>query len=262
MSSSKSNRKWKVVALVFSMFGLMAIHNQQLAVNDPEHTYFNKINRTIRILLNSPQDELEEHLVGKGVSCDQSKQLYNNVAEATVVIFADKSMGAGVFIGPRLIATANHVVDGDRILVVLPLVEGHSLAHPGLVFQVDSVERVDEIDLAFIKTKEDYDHWLPLATGDDVDQELMVVGHPNRKYYSLQRARIKHQELIRSSDYIYFDDKEVFFGNSGGAIVECQGKLVGVVSMMTHYNNSNYKKGIGINSRAIADYVDKMKLAS
>jgi len=248
--------------LVFAVFGLMAVHNQQLAVNDPEHTYFNKISRTIRILLNSPKDELEEHLVGKGVSCEGSKELYNRVARATVVIFADQSLGAGVFIGPKLIATANHVVDGDRILVVLPQVEGDSLAHPGLVFRVASVERVDAIDLAFIKTEEEYPHWLPLYNGGELDPELLVVGHPNRKFYSLQKARIRLQEVIRSSDYIYFDDREIFFGNSGGAIVQCQGELVGIVSMMANYNNSNHKRGIGINSKAIADFVDKMKMAS
>ncbi len=47
-----------------------AIHNQQLAVSDPENTYFNKINRTIRLLLNSVEDELEQHLIGKNISRD------------------------------------------------------------------------------------------------------------------------------------------------------------------------------------------------
>ncbi|MCH6580638.1 MAG: trypsin-like peptidase domain-containing protein, partial [Nitrospinae bacterium] len=117
-------------------------------------------------------------------------------------------------------------------------------------------------DLAFIKTEEAYPHWLDLQTRGDVNQELLVVGHPNRKFYSLQKARIKNKELIRSSDYIYFKDNEVFFGNSGGAIVECEGKLVGIVSMMTNYRNSQLKQGIGINSKAISDFFDKMKLAS
>ncbi len=248
--------------MVFAAIGLMAIHNQQLAVSDPENTYFNKINRTIRLLLNPPENELEQHLIGKDIACDNSEALYKKVAAATVVVFADKSMGAGVFIGPRLIATANHVVDGKRIVLLLPEFQGDGLAQPGWVFPVESVRRVQELDLAFIKTKEKYPHWLALQTESEVSPELLVVGHPNRKYYSLQKARIRNQELIRSSDYIYFKDNEVFFGNSGGAIVECDGKLVGIVSMMAHYRNSQLKQGIGINSKAISDYVDKMKLAS
>lgn len=260
MSVKKKMKKWKVVAVVFAAFGLMAVHNQQLAVSDPENTYFNKINRTIRLLLNPPENELEQHLIGKDISCDHSEELYKKVAAATVVVFADKSLGAGVFIGPRLIVTANHVVDGKRIILVLPRVEEDGLAQPGLVFRVESIRRVDRLDLAFIKTEEAYPHWLDLQTRGDVNQELLVVGHPNRKFYSLQKARIKNKELIRSSDYIYFKDNEVFFGNSGGAIVECEGKLVGIVSMMANYRNSQLKQGIGINSKAISDFVDKMKL--
>lgn len=262
MSASKRKKKWKVVALIFAAFGLMAIHNQQLAVNDPENTYFNKINWTIRLLLNPAEDELEQHLIGKDISCGDSKKLYKKVAAATVIIFVDKSLGAGVFIGPRLIATANHVVDGKRVILVLPQVHDDGLAQPGLVFQVESINRVDELDLAFITTKEAYPHWLPLQTGDKIDRELMVVGHPNRKFYSLQKARVKHKEKILSSDYIYFKDNEVFFGNSGGAIVQCEGNLVGIVSMMSNYRNSQFKQGIGINSKAISGFVNKLKLTS
>lgn len=262
MNSSKQKKKWKVIALVFVAFGLMAIHNQQLAMNDPESTYFNKIGWTFRLLLNPADGELEQHLVGKDISCDDSKSLYKKVAAATVIIFVDKSLGAGVFIGPRLIATANHVVDGKRIILVLPSVQDDGLAQPGLVFQIESIDRVDELDLAFIKTKQEYPHWLPLQTGNEIDKELMVVGHPNRKFYSLQKARIKHKERIHSSDYIYFKDNEVFFGNSGGAIVECGGNLVGIVSMMSNYRNSQFKQGIGINAKTISSFVTKMKLAS
>ena len=261
MSSTKKNKKWKVAALIFAVIGLMAVHNQRLAVSDPENTYFNKIGRTIRLLLNSPENELEQHLIGKNISCDHSQDLYKKVAAATVIVFTDKSLGAGVFIGPRLIVTANHVVDGKRVILVLPRVQEDGLAQPGLVFRVESINRVDELDLAFIKTTEAYPHWLPLQTESEVNQELLVVGHPNRKFYSLQKARISNKETIRSSDYIYFKDNEVFFGNSGGAIVECEGNLVGIVSMMTNYRNSRFKQGIGINSKAIAGYVDKMKLA-
>lgn len=262
MSSSEQKKKWKVIALVCAAFGLMAIHNQQLAVSDPENTYFNKIDRTIRLLLNPANDELEQHLIGKNISCDDSKDLYKKVAAATVVIFVDKGLGAGVFIGPRLIATANHVVDGKRVTLVLPKIRDDGLAQPGLVFQVASIDRVDKLDLAFITTKEEYPHWLSLQAGSEIDKELIVVGHPNRKFYSLQKARIKNKEKMRSSDYIFFKDNEVFFGNSGGAIVECGGKLVGIVSMMSNYRNSQFKQGIGINAKAISGFVEKMKLAS
>ncbi len=57
-------------------FGLMAIHNRQLAVSSPKNTYFNKITRTIRLLLNPAEDELEQHLIGKNISCDHIVRAY------------------------------------------------------------------------------------------------------------------------------------------------------------------------------------------
>ena len=56
--------------MVCAAFGLMAIHNQQLAVSNHENTYFNKISRTIRLLLNPVEDKLESHMIGKNISCD------------------------------------------------------------------------------------------------------------------------------------------------------------------------------------------------
>jgi len=54
---------------------------------------------------------------------------------------------------------------------------------------------------------------------------------------------------------------ERFFCNSGDAIVECGGKLVGIVSMMSNYRNSPLKQGIGINANAISSFVAKMRRA-
>jgi len=43
----------------------MAIHNLQQVVSVPETIYFNKINRTIRLLLNPAEDKLEQFMIGK-----------------------------------------------------------------------------------------------------------------------------------------------------------------------------------------------------
>jgi len=43
----------------------MAIHNLQQVVNVPETIYFNKINRTIRLLLNPAEDKLEQFMIRK-----------------------------------------------------------------------------------------------------------------------------------------------------------------------------------------------------
>ena len=46
----------------------MAIHNPQGVGSDSKNIYFNKINQTIRLFLNSMEDKLELHLIGKIIS--------------------------------------------------------------------------------------------------------------------------------------------------------------------------------------------------
>ncbi|OGW19310.1 MAG: hypothetical protein A3K09_01745 [Nitrospinae bacterium RIFCSPLOWO2_12_FULL_47_7] len=256
-NQNQKNKQSITIALLI-VFGLLLAHNQKLTMSDPENTYPKRIKRTFRLWLNPPGNKLEEHLIGKGVACENSEQLYKAVAGATVVIKTDNAIGAGVFIGPRIIATAEHVVDGKTVSVTLPDVKESSLAEPGASIEIEAIHRARGLDLAFIVTKTPYSSWLELETNFDGDTNLLVVGHPKRKYYSLQKARIKKKDMISSSDYVVFKDNEVFFGNSGGAIVGCEGRLIGVVSMMSNYQNTRLKQGVGINSRTIAKYAKNL----
>lgn len=260
MGSFQNKKKQKnFYAVVFVVLGLIVLHNQKLSTTDPENTYPKRIKRVIRLWLNPPENKLEEHLIGKGVQCEERKKVYQRVAAATVVIKTEGSIGAGVFIEPRLIVTADHVVDGRNLSVVLPEVRRDNLAKPGRSIAIDSVFRVRGLDLAFITTPRSYDNWLPLQKNFLGDKNLMVVGHPNGKFYSLQKARIKEKGKLETSQYVIFKDNEVFFGNSGGAIANCNGQLVGVVSRMSNYQNTALKQGIGINAKTIAEFAHDLK---
>jgi S1-C subfamily serine protease len=246
--------------LVLIIVGLIALHNQYLIKTDPENTYSKRIRRTFRLWLNPAETELEKHLIGKGIRCQDAALLYRKVASATVVIETQRGMGSGVFIGPRLIATADHVLEGKKIRILLPQLEEDDLAKPGRPIAVDSVNRIKGLDLAFVTTRSSYPFWLNLERDLQSDVNMMIVGHPKGKYYSLQKARIKKKEIIDSSEFVIFKDNEIFFGNSGGAMVNCNGNLVGVVSMMSNFQNSMLKQGIGINANTIQKYVHNLNL--
>jgi len=49
----------------FAVFGLATIHNPQMTVSDPKFIYFSKIDQTIRLLLNSEENEPGFVLAGK-----------------------------------------------------------------------------------------------------------------------------------------------------------------------------------------------------
>jgi hypothetical protein len=260
LQTPQQKKRQQITIAAVILLGLMALHNQRLTVTDPENTYPKRIKRAIRVWLGSPENELEKHLIGKGIACAESERLYKLVAAATVVIKTDDSIGAGVFIEPNLIATAEHVVNGKVVRVNLADVREDALAQPGNPIAVESVHHVKGLDLAFVTTQTPSASWLNLETDFNGDPNLLIVGHPNGKYYSLQKARIKKKELLAKSEYVLFKDNEIFFGNSGGAIVGCDGNLVGVVSMMSNYQDNRLKRGIGINAQTIAHYAEKMGL--
>jgi V8-like Glu-specific endopeptidase len=253
--------KNQITTVALICFGVILLNNQKLSMKDPENTYPKRIRRAVRLWINPPENELEKHLIGKGIACDNRNELYKTVASSTVLIKTDEGLGAGVFVRPNLIATAAHVVDGKELKVYLPAVEEEFLAKPDKQISVRNVTRVRGLDLAFIVTRDGSTSWLNLERDFNDDENLMVVGHPNGKYYSLQKARIKKKAKIRDSNYIYFKDNEIFFGNSGGAIVSCNGNLAGIVSMMDSYDNSMHKQGIGINSLTVERYIQRLKLS-
>lgn len=257
LPEQKKKNLWVAVIVVV---GLIALSNQALTMKDPENTYPKRIKRALRLFFNPAENELEEHLIGKGIDCENPAELYREAAAATVVLKTKEGLGAGVFIGPELIVTAKHVVDGSKVTANLPNVLDDDLARPGRSVPVEQVIPVEGLDLAFVKTRGRSPNWLLLETGVPEDSELMVVGHPNGKYYSLQKGRIKKKGRIEKTPFIYFKDNEVFFGNSGGTIISCAGRLVGVVSMMSDYDNNLLKQGIGINGRTIAQYAGKKGL--
>jgi len=251
----KTNWTW-----VLMVVGLIALHNQHLIKTDPENTYPKRIRRALRLWINPAETELEKHLIGKGIVCEEPARLYQKVAGATVVIKTNGSIGSGVFIGPRLIATANHVVDGKNLKVLLPQLEEDNLAKPGRPIVVDFVNRIKGLDLAFVTTRHSHHSWINLERNLQLDTNMIIVGHPKAKYYSLQKARIKKKASMSSSEFVIFKGNEIFFGNSGGAMVNCDGNLVGVVSMMSNFQNSMLKQGIGINANTIGRYVQNLKL--
>ena len=79
-SGGKNNWTW-----VFIVVGLIALHNQHLIKTDPESTYPKRIRRALRLWINPAETELEKHLIGKGIKCEEPAHLYQKVAAATVV---------------------------------------------------------------------------------------------------------------------------------------------------------------------------------
>lgn len=162
-----------------------------------------------------------------------------NLGERTV-----NSLGSGVIIGEDgLIVTSNHVVqDSDTLNVVL----ADRREFPGKVILNDP-----QSDLALLRIDPGKEKLPFLKLGDsdalEVGDLVLAVGNPFGVGQTVTSGIIS--ALARTTgtvaDYQFFiqTDAAINPGNSGGALVDLQGKLIGVNTAI--YSTSGSSAGIG-----------------
>lgn len=135
------------------------------------------------------------------------------------------SVGSGFFVAGDLLVTNAHVLCGasDSIQVTLP--DQRSL--------LGRVERRSELhDVALVRVAGANARPLPLGDVGDTaaGDKVMIVGSPVGLDFSVQEGSIS--SLQRSTDGVAFVqlDAKVSPGNSGGPVIDGQGRVVAVVS--------------------------------
>jgi len=145
----------------------------------------------------------------------------------TVAVRADQSYGAGVAVEKAgFVLTNLHVVDGAKLITVTP-------------FGADAIaaELIDsdrELDLALLRvpgplaSEAQIGHSKALGVGD----EVLAVGSPRKMYFSVSRGMVSFpNRFLDGVEYIQ-TDLPINVGNSGGPLVDRDGKVVGIVSFI------------------------------
>jgi putative serine protease PepD len=137
--------------------------------------------------------------------------------------------GSGFVVGPRLVATAAHVVDGASAIELQP--------EKGLPIAARVVGSDDDEDLALLRTESDLDaRTLSFATGADAEigDRVIALGYPLDLAFTATQGAITGEDRdleVEGTNYtgLFQTDAAVNPGNSGGAMIDSSGKVVGVV---------------------------------
>ncbi len=145
----------------------------------------------------------------------------------SVSVRADQNYGAGVILDPAgLVLTNLHVVKDARAISVTPFGA-----------DVTPVELLDsdlELDLALLQMPEPVLNAATIGSsrGVGVGDEVMAVGSPRKMYFSVSRGMVSFpNRFLDGVEYIQ-TDLPINVGNSGGPLVDREGRVVGIVSFI------------------------------
>jgi len=174
-------------------------------------------------------------------------------ANQVVLIEDERGLGTGFFVGDDgLILTNRHVAPSAGPFRVV-LASGHNLRGVGLHQSPHhdlAVVQVGTASPAFFDLERD-------ATDDyAVGTEVWALGHPRGCRNSVSRGIVSNPHRVMDREVFVQTDAGVNPGNSGGPLLDGDGRLVGVVSAsMTHAQGINF----AVPAYAAADYVRNVR---
>ena len=164
---------------------------------------------------------------------EQITETYKNVV---IQIATPYSTGTGFYLkAPNLIVTNNHVVEGNREVTV----EG-----VGLPRQMSRVVYNDaRFDLAFIEMpieNDDMPHVSLSAAAVRERERVTAIGHPFGLRYTFTEGIVSNpRHIFNNIDYIQHD-AALNPGNSGGPLINTEGSVVGVNTLMHDGNTIGF----------------------
>jgi serine protease Do len=145
----------------------------------------------------------------------------------TAAVRADQNYGAGVIIDHSgLMLTNLHVVDGAHAISVTPF---GTDAAPAEVLDSDA-----ELDIALLDFSRPTTNAAPIGSARSlgVGDEVLAVGSPRKMYFSVSRGMVSFpNRFLDGVEYIQ-TDLPINVGNSGGPLVDREGRLIGIVSFI------------------------------
>jgi serine protease Do len=178
--------------------------------------------------------------------------------------------GSGVIVSSDgyIVTNAHVVATATRIQVQLSsngAQAGHSIVRPaGRIFPAQLVGLDAETDLALLKVEADGLRFLELADSDIVRQGQLVVavGSPKGLESSMSMGVISAlaRQLRPDDRAIYLQtDAPINPGNSGGALVDIEGRLVGINTLILTQSGGSEGLGFAVPTNIVRFVIDQLR---
>lgn len=154
-----------------------------------------------------------------------SRQVSERLALSTVTVRAGDCLGSGVVIAPGRVITNAHVVCSTHELSVAAEAGG---AHDATVTRTDPEMDLAELSAPTLRAS-------PIALGDATTvvrgDPVYVFGNPRGLAFTLTSGVVSHARRFEGDRLLIQVDAPINHGNSGGPLVDAQGRLIGIVTM-------------------------------
>ncbi|NDF12044.1 MAG: DegQ family serine endoprotease [Proteobacteria bacterium] len=182
------------------------------------------------------------------------RQLFEGGAAGIMKEKMVQSLGSGIIVRPQgLIITNNHVVDGSEEIKVV-LTDRREFAAKVLL-----IDKKSDLAVLKIDVKDEKLPYVKFGDSDtlEVGDMVLAIGNPFGVGQTVTSGIISAQARttagINDLGFFIQTDAAINPGNSGGALIDMQGKLIGV-------NTAIYSKGGGSNGIGFATPVNMVKI--
>lgn len=173
-----------------------------------------------------------------GQAVDTAKQVYDGSQNSVFLLYVNDNsgtptaLGSGFLVGPRMLATNVHVVDGGN-----PVLSVGPVRIPLKILRID-----EENDLALLTLDADLSSKpLPLAsTAVSPGQQIFALGNPEGLEKTISQGIVSGLRKKESRDLIQITSP-ISHGSSGGPILNANGEVVGIaVGILENGQNLNF----------------------
>jgi serine protease Do len=155
-----------------------------------------------------------------------TREIADRFMSSTVSLRCTNSVGSGFFVGPDTILTNAHVLCSDGAAIQVVFSDGRKLM--GWTRRADT-----DLDLATVSVSGSRAMPLPLGDVGDagVGDKVVFIGSPVGLEFTVHEGSISSLQRSLFGLALVQLDAKVNPGNSGGPVIDAQGRVIGIVTL-------------------------------